>query len=97
MSRHLGLRQAKRQPHSLAELIQITDWANAKQLGALEQHKWLILAVGLGAGLRGVEMDHLTWKWVEVDDCGVMFRDVDGRDMAMHREWADVLEKQGQR
>ena len=36
-------------------------------------------------------MDHLTWGQIEVDAAGVILSDVDGRDVPVHREWADVL------
>ena len=51
----------------------------------------MILALRLGARLRGVETDHLTWGQIEVVAVGVILSDVDGRDVPVHREWADVL------
>lgn len=36
-------------------------------------------------------MDHPTWGQIEVDAAGVILSDVDGRDVPVHREWADVL------
>lgn len=66
--------------------------ANAKQLAALEQYKWLILALGLDAGPpRYQDGSPLSWKQVEVDGRGVMFRDIDGRDVPVNRESADAL------
>lgn len=87
----LTLDKRSADPYIRAELMRIADWVNAKQLGTLGGYRWLILALGLGAGLRGFEMDHLTWKQVEVDGRVVVLRDVGGRDVPVHHEWADVL------
>ncbi|MBC6797393.1 hypothetical protein CRD18_07240 [Corynebacterium sp. LK31] len=51
-----------------------------------------MFALGLGAGLRGKEMDELTWEQVEMQrDGNVILRDVDGRDVPVMNRWGAVM------
>lgn len=51
-----------------------------------------MLALGLGTGLRGKEMDELTWEQVEMQrDGNVILRDGDGRNVPVMNRWGAVM------
>ncbi|WP_411709493.1 hypothetical protein [Corynebacterium sp. LaCa116] len=68
-------------PYSQREIIRIEDWANFKQRASMACAKKLVISLGLGGGLAGLEMAYLKWNQVKVDSQGVVLCDVEGRDV----------------
>ena len=57
-------------PYTEHDIVEIRDWANFKQRGFVTRNKGLVLALGLGAGLTGKEMDELRWNQITFDSKG---------------------------
>lgn len=77
-------------PYTEHDIVEIRDWANFKQRGFVTRNKRLVLALGLGAGLTGKEMDELRWNQIAFDSKGFVVHLPD-RDIPVHHDFDRAL------
>ncbi|MGO1542896.1 MAG: hypothetical protein ACTHXA_00990 [Gulosibacter sp.] len=79
------------EPYTEAEQIALGMWANTQPSEQSRENAFVILALGLGAGLNMRDINHLKVRDIHVDDAGVVVTPCDGRFVPMLRQWERII------